>query len=354
MDQIEKFLVTLLDAPGLSGYEKPVSELIKKQWEPLTDQIEVSRLGSLHALRQAEGAGSHPSLMIAAHMDAIGFMVKEIRDGFIFITTIGGIDPRILPGQMVTIHGTKEIRGIVQMIPDRLTQNLATGSAPEFPRLFVDTGLSSAEIKRTIQPGCVISFANAPLQFNGAYISGHSLDNRASVAALTVCLEEIRNYRLSWDVWCAATVQEERGLLGAATSAFALEPQIAIALDVTFAKEPGLNSHETFPLGKGVTLGIGANIHPALHKEFKRLADEIDLPYSIETMPRGSGTDGMAMQISAAGIPTLVIGIPIRYMHTPVELTSLADIRRAGRLLARFITSLNADSLSTLFNGGAV
>lgn len=353
MDKIESFLSTLLAAPGLSGYEDPVSSLIKTHWQPLTDRVENSRLGSLHALRQAATPGEHPSLMIASHMDAIGLMVKEIRDGFLFVTTIGGIDPRVLPGQQVTVHGKKEVPGVVQMLPDRLIHNLAAGSPPEYPRLFVDTGLRSAEVKRLIQPGNIISFANKPVLLNSHFISGHSLDNRASVAALTVCLEEIKNYQLQWDVWCVATVQEERGLLGAATSSFELKPQIAIAVDVTFAKEPGLNTHETFPLGKGVTIGIGANIHPALHKEFKRLAEEIDMPYTVETMPRNSGTDAMALQIAAAGIPTIVVGIPIRYMHTPVEMTALADIRRAGRLLARFITSLNPDSLQSLFNGGA-
>ena len=219
--------------------------------------------------------------------------------------------------------------------------------------LYAGTGLNQAEIKRNIRVGNVASFANTPIAFNGKYISGHSLDNRASVAALTVCLEEIRNYQLQWDLWCVATVQEEGHAVGAHTSTFNLMPQIGIAVDVTFAQEPGLNTHETFPLGKGVTLGIGANVHPSLHQKFKQLAEEIDMPYALETMPRSSGTDAMVMQITAAGIPTFVLGIPIRYMHTPVELTSLKDIRRAGRLLARFITSLKPDSLQSLFSGGA-
>lgn len=353
MNQIENFLRDLLSAPGISGYENPVSAIIKKQWEPLTDEISTSRTGSLHALRKAATPGKHPSLMIAAHMDAIGLMVKEIRAGLLLITQIGGVDPRVLPGQLVTVHGVKDYAGVVQMLPDRLVKNAAAGSAPKYSRLFVDTGLSEAEVNKNISVGDVISFASTPTSYDGKYISGHSLDNRASIAALTVCLQELRNYQLQWDVWCVATTQEEVRAVGAYTSTFELMPEIGIAVDVTFAQEPGLNTHETFPLGKGVTIGLGANIHPALHRKFKGLAEEIDLPYSIETMPGSSGTDAMVMQISAAGVPTLVISIPIRYMHTPVEMAALNDIHRAGRLLARFITSLEPGSLESLFNGGA-
>ncbi len=353
MDKIESFLEAMLCVPGISGYEQPVSAIIKDQWEPLTDKIITSRLGSLHALRKASTPGDHPSLMIATHMDAIGLMVKEIRDGFLLITQIGGVDPRVLPGQAVTVHGEKDVRGVVQMLPDRLSRKTANGSSPNYSRLFIDTGLNEAELKRNIRVGNVVSFTNTPIDFDGKYISGHSLDNRASVAALTVCLEEIRNYQLLCDLWCVATVQEEEHAVGASTSTFDLMPQIGIAVDVTFTQEPGLNTHETFPLDKGITLGIGANIHPALHQKFKQLAEEIDMPYALETMPRSSGTDAMVMQITAAGIPTFVLGIPIRYMHTPVELAALNDIRRAGRLLARFVTSLEPGSLGSLFSGGA-
>lgn len=349
MDKIETFLHALLSAPGISGFEKPVGSLISDQWRSLVDEMTTSPLGSLHALRKAEASEPRPAIMLAAHMDAIGLMVKDIKDDFLVITQIGGVDPRVLPGQAVTVHGVRDYPGIVQMIPDRFLKSSSAGSAPEYTRLFVDTGLSGNELRRNIRVGDIISFASTPIQFRDGYVSGHSLDNRASVAALTVCLEELKNYRLQWDLWCVATVQEEMHLLGAVTSTFHLQPALGVALDVTFAEEPGLKNHATFPLGKGPTIGLGANVHPALHRKFTQLAREIDLPYSIETMPRSSGTDAMAMQITAAGVPTMVIGIPIRYMHTPYELTTMTDIRRAGRLLSRFVASLEADSQVSLF-----
>jgi putative aminopeptidase FrvX len=140
-----------------------------------------------------------------------------------------------------------------------------------------------------------------------------------------------------------ATAQEEINYGGAATSAFQLRPDLAIAIDVTFAKGPGANGWDTFELDKGVTFGHGPNIHPYLFKEFKELAERLEIPFSTEIMPQSSGTDGMATQITAEGIPTFVLSIPVRYMHTPVEMVTLKDIQRAGRLLAEFVGGLEMD-----------
>ncbi len=350
MTDIETFLFSLLSAPGLAGFEEPVCKIIKECWEPLTDEITTSRMGSLHALRRSAAKGKNPSLMIAAHMDAVGLMVKQIENGFLQIAPVGGVDPRILPGQAVTVHGRRDLPGVVQMLPDRLMPADA-GKTPDFARLFVDTGLNGSELDKLVRIGDIISFAQEPLLMGSGYIAGHSLDNRASVAALTVCLEELKHFNLQWNLWCVATAQEEEILRGAYTSAFEIRPDVAIAVDVTFAKGPGSTDYKTFPLGKGLTIGTGANIHPALFAQFKQLAEEMDMPYAVETMPFSSGTDSMAMQITASGIPNMVLGIPIRYMHTPVELTAINDIMRTGRLLARFISRLEADSLDQLFAG---
>jgi putative aminopeptidase FrvX len=179
-------------------------------------------------------------------------------------------------------------------------------------------------------------------------LSGHSLDNRASVAALTVCLEELQSRPHVWDVWAVASSQEEVGTLGAAGSTFELNPTLALVVDVTFAKGPGASDWGTFPLGKGPTIAMGPNMHPALHKAMKELADKLEIPYALEYTPDHSGTDGWATQVAAEGIPTMVVGIPLRYMHTPVEVVALKDIQRAGRLLAEFIAGLGADFMEQI------
>jgi endoglucanase len=196
--------------------------------------------------------------------------------------------------------------------------------------------------------GDLVSFANPPLELAGEVISGHSLDNRASIAALTVCLEELQNKPHIWDVWAVATVQEEVTLLGASSSTFAIRPQIAIVVDCAFAKGPGANGWQTFPLAKGVGLGLGPNLHPFLHKRLKELAERLEIPWFLDVTPAHSGTDAYAVQITAEGIPTALVEYPLRYMHTPVEMVAVKDIQRVGRLLAEFIASLEADFVHTI------
>lgn len=349
MNNIKPFLTSMLSKPGITGHEGPISVIIAERWQPLVDELTTSPLGSLHGLRKAAAQEKRPTLMIAAHMDAIGLMVKKIEHGLLWITKIGGIDPRILPGQMVTVHGKKDIPGVVQLIPDRLINNHSASKPATFEHLFIDTGLSEKELASLVKPGDLASFAQPPFELDDGYISGHSVDNRASVAALTVCLEEIRNYNLDWNILAVATTQEELTAGGAFTTAYAYRPDLAIVVDVTFAKGPGASDYRSFPLGGGPSIGTGANNHPMLTKYFAKLAGELDMPFAMEAMPASSGTDGMAIQVVANGIPLEVLGIAIRYMHTSVEMVGLNDIYRTGRLMARFITELNADSMKTLF-----
>jgi putative aminopeptidase FrvX len=168
------------------------------------------------------------------------------------------------------------------------------------------------------------------------------------VAALTHSLHLLGDRHLQWDFWAAATAQEEETLGGAATSAFQLRPALAVAIDVTFAAGPGSPGHLSYPLGKGITLGWGPNVHPGLYKAFKKAADRLEIPFKMEPLPGNSGTDAMALQIAAEGIPTMVVGIPLRYMHTPVEMVSMKDITRAGRLVVEFAAQLDDEFMDEL------
>ena len=348
MVELLPFLKSLISAPGLSGYEAPIRALIQSAWEPLTDELSVSRLGSLHGLKRGRGSEPRPGILLAAHMDAIGLMVTGLVEGFLRVTEIGGLDPRVLPGQLVTVHGRQDLPGVIVQPPAHLLPASAREGPVELTYLLVDTGRLPGEVQRLVRPGDPISFAQAPLELRGEVLAGHSLDNRASVAALTHCLEQLQGRAHAWDVWAVATSQEEETLGGAQTSAFQLRPQLAVAVDVTWAKGPGTPDHKAFPLGKGPTLGWGPNVHPGLHQTFKELADRLEMPYAVEVMPRHSGTDAISMQVTAEGIPTMVVSIPLRYMHTPVEAVALKDIQRAGHLLAEFIAGLPEDYMDKL------
>ena len=349
MSQSLEFLKKMISLPGLSAYEDPVRQLIQGAWQPLTDELSVSRIGSLHGLKRGSAPEPRPSILIAAHMDAIGLMVSGLVDGFLRVTGIGGLDARVLPGQLVTVHGREDLPAVLVQPPDRLLPAEDHENPVPLERLLVDTGLRPAQVKALVRPGDLVSFAQQPLILGkDKTIVGHSLDNRASVAALTQTLELLQSRQHAWDVWAVATVQEEETLGGARTSALQLRPDIAVAVDVTFGKGPGASDYRTFPLDKGPTLGWGPNIHPALHKRFKELADKLEIPYAVEVMPRHSGTDAFATQVAAEGIPSMVLSIPLRYMHTPVEMVVLRDIERAGRLLAEFIARLEPDAVSSL------
>ena len=350
MTDILPFLKSLLSVSGLSGYEAPVANLIQEKWTPLVDEINVSRVGSLHGLKRGTGKSPRPSLMIATHMDAIGMRVSKIVDGFLHITHVGGIDVRVLPGAEVTVHASgseEELPAVITLPPARFLPESA-GDKILMEYLLVDTGLLPREVERRVHVGDLVSFANEPLELAGEVLSGHSVDNRASVAALTVCLQELQNKPHIWDVWAVATVQEETSLLGASTSAFELRPQMAIVVDGSFAKGPGASGWQTSAMGKGVGLCIGPNMHPFLHKTFKELAERLEIPWFLDVTVSHSGTDAFAIQVTLDGIPTALVEFPIRYMHTPVESVALKDIQRTGRLLAEFIASLEADFVDTI------
>jgi endoglucanase len=355
MKNLLPFLKSILAAPGQSGFESAVATIIAAEWKPLVDEVSTSRVGSLHGLKRGSTqAKQRPSILIATHMDAIGMMVTQITaGGWLRMTQIGGVDPRVLPGTMVTIFGTEPIPGMIVQPPARLIPSSIGEDSVPMTYLLIDTGLTEKEVREKIKIGDVISYATEPIELSGDLICGHTLDNRASVAALTVALAELQSMKHDWDVWAVATTQEEETFAGAYTSAHEINPTIAIAIDVTHASGPGLRSGDAQgwqaqKLGGGVALGLGPNIHTFLYKEFTNLAEKLEIPHSLEVLPRHSGTDAYALQVAREGIPTMVLSIPLRYMHTPVEVVSIKDIERTGRLLAEFIAGLTPDYLDQI------
>lgn len=348
MIELLDFLKKMLSVSGLSGFEGPIREIIQEAWQPLTDDLSISKIGSLHGFKQGCGPERRRRVLISAHMDAIGMMVTDIQDGFIRVTEIGGIDSRILPGQPVIVHGREALPGVVIQPPGHLLPSSVGDGPVAMKYLLVDVGLNPSEVAEKVRVGDTVSYAQEPIELTGEALSGHTLDNRVSVAATTLCLEQLQNHKHEWDVWAVASVQEEETLGGAFTSPFDIRPDIAIVIDVCFAKGPGSNDWRSLPFGEGVGIGYGPNIHTGLNDRLEAKADALEIPYHRDLMPKMSGTDAMAVQIVAEGIPCVVLGIPLRYMHTPVETVSIKDIKRAGRLMAEFIADLTAETLDQI------
>jgi endoglucanase len=349
-----KALVTLakdlFSAAGISGHEQPARDMVRPIWEPLADEIEISRLGSLHALRHGRGPAPRPRLMLAAHLDVVGLMVKQVVGSFLRVSDIGGVDARLLPGQPVVVHGRRDLPAVVAHPPlQLLPPERPAKSAPRLNEMWVDTGLSAAEVGRWVRVGDVISFAQPPFELGESRLSGRGLDDRVGILAITVCLHELQHVAHRWEVAAVATVNEEMTYGGASTSAFSLHPQLAVAVDATHASgPPGLPDFKVFAMGGGPTLGMGSDIHPGLLHTFEAAAKAGEIPYTLEVMPGHSGTDARALQVTQDGVPTMVVSIPVRYMHSPVEVVDLGDIERTGRLIAAVSAALDDDYLKRL------
>lgn len=349
-------LKRLSQAVGLSGYERPVRALIKDEFERYADEVRTDKMGNLIALKPGMLADDVDAprrrIMLAAHMDEIGLMVTGVEEGFLRVAQVGGVDERLLTAQPVTVHGTlggqHDLPGVVASVPPHLLPKQERGKVVPLKKLFVDVGLPPDEVAKRVRVGDLISFRQEALELKGGLLTGKAMDNRASVAALVVCLELLSRLRHTWDVYAVATVQEEVGLKGALTSAFGVRPDVAVAIDVTWAHQPGAPQDRTFPMDKGPTIGIGPNFHPALHKALIEAAQAQEILYQIEPLPGSSGTDAWAIQASREGVPTALLAIPERYMHSPVEVVAVKDVERTGRLMAHFVASLAPGFLETL------
>lgn len=346
--ELTAFLKQLSEACGVSGYEGGIGDLVRKQISPWADDIRTDSMGNLIALRRGTGPEPRRRIMLAGHMDEIGLMVTQIEGAFLRFTQVGGFDVRTLPGQEVTVHGRRPLHGIIGCRPPHVLSAAEQAKVIKMEDLFIDVGMEADELAKAVRTGDVVTLASPCIELKNERLAGKAFDDRAAVAAIACCLEELARTGHHWDVYAVATVQEEIGLRGAMTSAFGITPDIGIAIDVGFARQPGFDGFDAIELDKGPALAIGPNIHPKLFEALKKVAEEQEIPYQTSVYPRGTGTDANAIQITRDGIATALLSLPERSMHTPAETICVRDIARTGRLLARFIQTLGADSLDAL------
>lgn len=321
---------------GLPGHESGVSVAVSEAFGAFCDEVRIDRLGNCIALKRGDGEEPRPKVMFAAHMDEIGLIVTKIEEGgFLRFTGLGGVDPKILPGSEVVVHGRDGLPGIVGVKPPHIIQPGESSEATKMGDMYIDCGLAEALVRERVSVGDVVSLASAFSKL-GEFVCGKSLDDRAGVVVLHDCLERLQHMRHVADVYAVATVQEETGLRGAMVSAFGVTPDIGVAVDVTHGDMPGAREHETFRLEKGPAIATGPNVHPVVFSRLLEVAKEHSIPFQVEVSAASTGTDAWAIQIVRSGVATGVISIPLRYMHTPVETVAVEDIRQAGRLAAHF------------------
>jgi tetrahedral aminopeptidase len=341
-------LKRLSEACGVSGYEHEIRSIIYDLFAPYADEVRTDALGNVIALKKGLGAEPRPSIMIATHMDEIGLIVSELEDGFLHFQQVGGYDDRVLLGQEVLVHGRRRLSGVIGARPPHLLPQAEREKPIPSEKLLVDVGLLSEHLPKLVRVGDLITMQQAALELREGLLAGKALDNRASVAAAALCLEELGRMQHEWDVYVVATVQEEVGCKGAVTSSYGLQPDVGIAIDVTFARQPGTPDEHTFELGKGPTIGCGPNFHPKLQQALTSTAEKLEISLHLEPAARPGGTDAAALQVSREGLRAALISIPLRNMHTPVETVSGKDVERVGRLLASFISQLDTRFMESL------
>jgi tetrahedral aminopeptidase len=339
-EQLTEILLELSAAAGVAGDEAGVVNKAAEYFREYTDRVELDRFGNLIAFKRGEknGTPEQVSLAAAAHIDEIGAMVTKIEpEGFLRFTSVGGIDPRTLLGQAVEVHGRTVLKGVIGALAPHLLTEKEQKKELKIEHLFIDLGFNEAQARAQVSVGDFISLDQVPLKLEaGACLTGKSLDNRAGVAALILCAAELAGMKHQADLYFIATLQEEVGVRGAITAAYSLVPDLVVAVDVTHGEAPGLTGSKVFELGRGTTVALGPNIHPALSRRLQDTAREQRILYQLEPIPESSSTDAWATQVSREGIPSALLSIPLRYMHSAVELLHLSDIISTGRLLSQF------------------
>jgi tetrahedral aminopeptidase len=334
-------LKRLCETPGVPGFERPIRAVVAAELRALASDVTVDAMGSVIGVRA--GSTGSPRVLIAAHMDEIGFLVKHIDDkGFLRLQPLGGWDPRSMVAQRVYVHGHGVQALLGALMPSTKPVHMQTpedqNKPPKIEEFFVDLGLPGDEVKAQVEIGDAVTMARTA-ELVGNNVVSKTLDNRLSVFVMLEALRALGDH--ACDVIAVATTQEEVGCRGAITAAHALKPDVGIAVDVTLANDfPGPADHEKVTeLGKGAAIKIMDSsllCHPKLVRHFRDVAEKHNLPYQLEILPRG-GTDAGSIQRSRGGVPSFTLSIPTRYVHTVNETAAVADIEAAVSLLARYL-----------------
>jgi len=344
------FLKQLLETPSPSGFETRGQRVWADYVGKYASPVQSDPYGNVFA---ALNPGVSPKILLAGHADELGLMVNHISDeGYLYFQGIGGVDRAMLRGRPVLVHGPKgAVHGVTGHLAIHMQSPDDRKKVPEFHEVFIDIGVrSKAEALELVRIGDAISMDAGVVRLAGDRIAGRGCDNRIGTwsAAEALRLLAPRIAELQSSVIGLSTVQEENGLYGATMAGYRIRPDIAIVIDVTHATDIPLCSkpkHGDVRLGGGPVISIGSANHPVLIERFREVAAKHGIPVQFEANPRFSGTDADAIFIQRGGIPTLNIGLPNRYMHSPVEVIDLADLEALAELLAAFCLDVKTDDV---------
>ncbi len=343
------FLQEMCAAAGVAGTEDSVGDIVTRCFRPLIDDVLRDAMGNV-IMRIRGSAEDPPAVMVAAHMDEIGLIVTKVEErGFLRFAPVGGVDPRNLLAAEVQVMGRECLPGVIGVKPPHLISAEERKRAIEMKDMYIDVGLDGEAARELVQVGDMIALRRQTQDLAGDRMAGKAMDDRAGVATLYEAAQKLDRLRCAADVYLVATVQEEVGLRGAMISTYEIMPDVGIAADVTVASSPGIPPTVDVQVGEGPVLAQGANIHPHLYGRLLHICKEERIPHQMEIEPGHSGTDAWGMQVTKSGVPTAVVSIPLRYMHTTVEMLSESDIKNSGALLAHFAASVDREFLEGFY-----
>jgi endoglucanase len=348
-DQDFQLFKKLVEAPSPSGFEQPVQRIYRQQLQDSCD-LETDVMGNVIARLKGAKDGAL-RVMLAAHADEIGFMVKAFDEsGAIYFDTIGGVDPHLTPGKRITVH-TKNgpVLGVFGKKPIHLMDAIERESLVKFKDQFIDIGCTTLEdAKALVSIGDPITFCEPVERLNGNMVTANGFDDKVGVFIVTKVLEEMSHQAESdVELYGVSTVQEELGLRGAATATYGINPALGIAIDVGFATDiPGVAKKDfgDFKLGSGPIIPKGANINPVLSGLIEKTAEEEGIPIQVKSEPRATGTDANRIQLTKAGVATALVKIPLRNMHSSAEIVSLEDVENAVKLIVAVLKRVNCET----------
>jgi endoglucanase len=343
--QTKNFLADLINSISPSGYEAPVAKVWKAEAEKFASKVWTDTHGNSHAV---VNSGGSPRVMFAGHYDEIGFQISYIDDkGFLWIQALGGWDPQIAQGQRVQVMTKKGIvRGVIGKVAIHLQTPEQRKKVSEIKDLWVDIGAKDKkDAEKRVEIGDPLVVAYGFEELANGLAAGRAFDDRAGAFVILEAAKQLAKLNPKAEIHAVATVQEEIGLRGATTAAYGIDPDIGIAVDVTFATDhpnmgEAMKRENLIELGKGPVITRGPNINAKLFDLLVKTAKAEKIPYQINAEPRGTGTDANALQLNRSGVTTALVSIPLRYMHSPCELISLKDLEETAKLLAKTVAKI--------------
>lgn len=332
----------LNDSP--SGREDWMYSTIKELFNPF-GAVSIGNLNNMYVHKKGNGKGK---IMLMAHADEVFLMVTEISERGFLKFEGRGIDPKTLVSQEVVVHGKKDIQGIIGIKPPHLMNDEEKDKPASIKDLLIDTGLSEKSLKEIVNVGDYVTLKRNFYELLNNNVTCKAIDDRAGIAAMYACAEELQKVQHDAQVYFVCSCQEELGHRGAKVGCYDVKPDIGIAIDVTFDNGALGDRERENILGGGPAVCVGPNVHPKIRKKLIEIAKEYNIPYQIEVEPYNTGTDAWDIQVAGNGVPSLLISIPIKYMHTSVEVVNMEDIKNTGRMVAKFIEKLNDEELEEI------